>query len=199
MLYLNLPDSSPFTLSYSILCSSFYMPALLNLSSCSLFYRIVSCLFSICQFLRGLSHFYLSLFVPPLFPSSVSLVSSALKSVPFTARSGKRCSRLLCDSVFSDDSPSQIPWYSAGLCFSSALLAVLMFVFSHQEQTLDKQLSQLLQHTGLISVLLLLYRLIIKLTARVNAILQGLRLSQYYHLIYAQNMACSDQNKCYET
>lgn len=33
-------------------------------------------------------------------------IITALKSVPFTARSGKRSSRLLCDSVFSDDSPS---------------------------------------------------------------------------------------------
>ncbi|XP_062298251.1 formin-like protein 1 [Scomber scombrus] len=32
-------------------------------------------------------------------------IITALKSVPFTARSGKRSSRLLCDSVFSDDSP----------------------------------------------------------------------------------------------
>uniref|UniRef100_A0A665VIH7 Formin-like protein 1 n=1 Tax=Echeneis naucrates TaxID=173247 RepID=A0A665VIH7_ECHNA len=45
--------------------------------------------------------FYLSLLLS-LFPP-VSSPSPALKSVPFTARSAKRSSRLFCDSVFSDE------------------------------------------------------------------------------------------------
>lgn len=46
----------------------------------------------------------LFLFLPLSF--FFSLGFSALKAVPFTARSGKRSSRLFCDSGFSDDSPS---------------------------------------------------------------------------------------------
>ena len=37
---------------------------------------------------------------------SLSLGFSALKAVPVTARSGKRTSRIFCDSGFSDDSPT---------------------------------------------------------------------------------------------
>lgn len=52
-------------------------------------------LFPLFSFFYSLSYFFVLLFV--------SLLSSALKSVPFTARSAKRSSRLFCDSVFSDE------------------------------------------------------------------------------------------------
>uniref|UniRef100_A0A3Q3EWN2 FH2 domain-containing protein n=1 Tax=Labrus bergylta TaxID=56723 RepID=A0A3Q3EWN2_9LABR len=49
-------------------------------------------------------------------------IITALKSVPFTARSAKRSSRLFCDSVFSEEVTSLNP---SQLCFSAALLMIL--------------------------------------------------------------------------
>lgn len=62
--------------------------------------------------------------------ASFLLLFSALKSVPFTARSAKRSSRLFCDSVFTDEVTSL-----NSLCLSLFLLPCAA-AFLVQEQTL---------------------------------------------------------------